>query len=256
MEISTALTLERDGAWVSHLRLGSHTGTHVDAPAHLVAGGRTVDRLDLAELCGPAVILGLESLAGSGRHAPLTADRLRPLIERFAPSGPETLPPRVLVHTGYAHNDPAHTGHPRTGHPHTGAHTGPDSAVGEHPYLTQDAARLLWDAGVRLLGIDTPSPDPSAPSEPLSEPPAEPPAGPQPEATGLPVHRVFLGGDGILVENLTGLSSFRPVRTPIETDWTARITLGVYPLPLAGRDGAPARVVARPRGTDERTPPC
>lgn len=217
VEISTAQTLERDGAWVSRLSLGSHTGTHVDAPAHLVAGARTVDRLDLAELCGPAVILGLEGLEGDESRVPLTAGRLRPLIGRFAPSGPEALPPRVLVHTGS------------------------DSAVGEHPYLTQDAARLLWDAGVRLLGIDTPSPDPSLPSE-------------LPAVTGLPVHRVFLGGGGILVESLTGLGSFRPVKTSTGTpdhgpaaDWTSLITVGVYPIPLAGRDGAPARVVARPR---------
>ncbi|MGM7669556.1 cyclase family protein [Microbacterium sp. A93] len=219
VEIGTALTLEHDGAWVSHLCLGSHTGTHVDAPAHLVPGGRTVDRLELAELCGPAVILGLEGL---GPHAPITADRLRPLIGRFGPAGPDgpatpaaTLPPRVLVHTGAAELHPAH--------------------------LTEDAARLLWDAGARLLGIDTASPDSAA-------------------ATGLPVHRVFLGHDGILVENLTGLDCFRPPGTAQDpdrgADWTATITVGVYPLPLAGRDGAPARAVARHRGPDERTPPC
>ncbi|MCE5258044.1 MAG: cyclase family protein [Chloroflexi bacterium] len=41
----------------SVFRLGSHTGTHVDAPAHLFANGKTVDQLDLRVLVGPAVVV-------------------------------------------------------------------------------------------------------------------------------------------------------------------------------------------------------
>ena len=41
---------------VSRLALGSHAGTHVDAPAHALAGGATVDRLALDVLCGPATL--------------------------------------------------------------------------------------------------------------------------------------------------------------------------------------------------------
>lgn len=209
VEIGTALRYEPDGVWVSHLALGSHSGTHVDAPAHLLAGGRTVDQLTLDELCGPATVLGLEGL---GPDDPITAARLSAVAEADPVTG-QTPPTRVLVCTG------AEAGLP-------------------HPYLTEDAARWLWDAGVRLLGIDTPSPD-------------------HPAADGLPVHRVFLGGDGVLVENLTGLDTFRPLADggPL-ADWAAPITLGVYPLPLAGRDGAPARVVARRPDPEERTAPC
>jgi len=42
---------------LSALRLGSHAGTHVDAPAHFFADGASVDRLDLDRLCGPAQVV-------------------------------------------------------------------------------------------------------------------------------------------------------------------------------------------------------
>ena len=47
-----------DPADVSHLSFGTHTGTHVDPPAHFVAGGVTVDDLPLEVLVGPAVVAG------------------------------------------------------------------------------------------------------------------------------------------------------------------------------------------------------
>ena len=46
-----------DEASVSEITLGSHTGTHVDAPAHLLRGGAAVDALDLERLIGVAVVV-------------------------------------------------------------------------------------------------------------------------------------------------------------------------------------------------------
>jgi arylformamidase len=42
---------------VSRLELSSHTGTHVDAPLHFIAGGRGVETLDLSVLVGPALVV-------------------------------------------------------------------------------------------------------------------------------------------------------------------------------------------------------
>jgi arylformamidase len=39
---------------VSRLRCSVHTGTHVDAPLHFIAGGFAVEQLPLETLCGPA----------------------------------------------------------------------------------------------------------------------------------------------------------------------------------------------------------
>ena len=63
VDLSAALELERDGAAVTALHLGSHSGTHVDAPAHTVAGGRTMDAVGLDELVGDALVIRVPGLA-------------------------------------------------------------------------------------------------------------------------------------------------------------------------------------------------
>ncbi len=46
-----------DSANVSFLHFGAHTGTHVDAPAHFIAGRRKIDALSLEVLIGPARVI-------------------------------------------------------------------------------------------------------------------------------------------------------------------------------------------------------
>lgn len=48
-----------DVANLSNISLGSHTGTHVDAPHHFVDGENTVDNLDLDAMVGPVRVLDL-----------------------------------------------------------------------------------------------------------------------------------------------------------------------------------------------------
>jgi arylformamidase len=92
-----------DPADVSRLVLGTHTGTHVDPPAHFLPGAATVDALSLDVLVGPAIVAdlsagpidraALESLALSGGSirlllktggdaGALTPDGARWLVER------------------------------------------------------------------------------------------------------------------------------------------------------------------------------
>jgi len=51
-----------DGANVSRLELGTHTGTHVDPPYHFLADGATVDHLSLEALVGPCWVCDLAPL--------------------------------------------------------------------------------------------------------------------------------------------------------------------------------------------------
>lgn len=44
-------------AYISSLSLGTHTGTHIDAPAHFFPNGTTIDQLDLNDLiCSVEVV--------------------------------------------------------------------------------------------------------------------------------------------------------------------------------------------------------
>lgn len=192
VDLAPALELERDGASVTALHLGSHTGTHVDAPAHTIAGGRTMDRVALEELVGEALVI---RVAGLDDRATIGVDDLGEL--------PGRVPAIVVVDTGWA------------------AHFGTARAL-RHPALGVEAAQVLVERGMRVLGVDTLSPDATDATD------AADPAG----TMAFPVHGIVLGGDGLIVENLTGLDGLPP-----------RVRIGVFPLRLAG-DGAPARAVA------------
>ncbi len=52
---------------VADLRLGSHTGTHVDAPLHFSVGDTTIDRIPLEVLIGPAQVVDLRGVTPIGR---------------------------------------------------------------------------------------------------------------------------------------------------------------------------------------------
>ncbi len=62
--IESACTLEKDGCAVSRLSFGSHTGTHVDAPSHVLKDGLAVDNLNLENLMGQAVVLDFSQRNG------------------------------------------------------------------------------------------------------------------------------------------------------------------------------------------------
>ncbi|MFA6263499.1 MAG: cyclase family protein [Candidatus Babeliales bacterium] len=59
VHIEPTKTFTRDGARESRIALDSHTGTHIDAPAHFLKDGITVDQLCFDKLIGPCRVLDL-----------------------------------------------------------------------------------------------------------------------------------------------------------------------------------------------------
>ena len=47
---------------VTALSLGSHTGTHMDAPSHFVPGGKTIDQVELSRCVGPCQVVEAQGL--------------------------------------------------------------------------------------------------------------------------------------------------------------------------------------------------
>nr|WP_048148563.1 cyclase family protein [Palaeococcus ferrophilus] len=62
-------SIGRDGYFMNTISMGEHTGTHVDAPAHFVEGGKTVDELPLERFTGPGKVVRVEG--------PITAEHVR-----------------------------------------------------------------------------------------------------------------------------------------------------------------------------------
>ncbi len=133
--IEPALLLARDGVDVAALHLGSHTGTHLDAPSHCIAGGRTTGAIEMTELVADALVVHLRPLAPRATYG------LAEIADAL-PGGvlPETLPPIVVFDTGWA------------------GKFGSDAAF-DHPALSVDAATELVRRGMHVLTVDTLSPD-------------------------------------------------------------------------------------------------
>jgi kynurenine formamidase len=92
----------------------------------------------------------------------------------------------------------------------------------DHPYLSIDAASWLVEHQVKLLGVDFSTPDLTAHK--------------RPSGFTWPVHQILLSQGVLVAEHLTNLAPL--ANTRVEAMFLA--------LPIAGSDGAPARVLARP----------
>jgi len=63
ISIEPTKQFEKDGARETKITLSSHSGTHIDAPAHFLQRGDTVDAIPLEQLMGPCVVLDLTGIA-------------------------------------------------------------------------------------------------------------------------------------------------------------------------------------------------
>lgn len=59
VQIEAVKSFAQDNVRDSVMRLGSHTGTHVDAPAHFLQDGKTIDQVRLERLVGPCKVLSV-----------------------------------------------------------------------------------------------------------------------------------------------------------------------------------------------------
>ena len=55
IEITKEKDIEKDRTVVHSIKLGTHTGSHVDVPAHIIAGGKTLKDYPLNFFTGKAI---------------------------------------------------------------------------------------------------------------------------------------------------------------------------------------------------------
>ena len=61
-----ACTIEKDGFKETKISMLSHTGTHIDAPAHLIEGGRGLDEFDASHFIGSALVIDCRDIPADG----------------------------------------------------------------------------------------------------------------------------------------------------------------------------------------------
>lgn len=72
--IEVATTVAADGFYANTITYHEHVGTHLDAPAHFVEGGATVDRIDPSQLVAPLVVLDVTTQAEADEDYAVTVD--------------------------------------------------------------------------------------------------------------------------------------------------------------------------------------
>lgn len=168
----------------SRIECGCHIGTHVDAPRHFLAGAGGVDDMPLDRFAGPALVIrpGTDVLPG-----PLPAT----VLDGVDLAGIEF----VLFDTGWAR----HWGQPRY--------------YQDWPWLSPELAERLAGAGLKGVGIDTPSLD---------------------GFVGHRAHDICAARGMVNLENLANLSAL-PARG---------FRLLALPLKLADTEASPVRAAA------------
>lgn len=178
--VTPVAAIDADGYRLAELRCGTHTGTHVDAPAHTEPDGATLDTFDVDRFAMAATVVDCRDL---GAREPVPPDRV-----------PRADTDCAVFHTGW------------------------DEAWGtdryrDHPYLAPATARRCAERSLDVA-LDAASPDPSSPPRVEAGEPAGYPAhhailgagglvvenltglGPLPNRFELRVFPLALGGDG------------------------------------------------------------
>jgi arylformamidase len=189
IEFSQWAALENgDDANVTRLNFGAHTATHVDAPAHFIAGASRVEAMPLDVLVGEARVLEIPEKVRVIEPSHVSRDELQGAT-------------RVLF---------------KTRNSHFWANTREGFRT-DYTYIAPEAARLLVENGVRLVGIDYLSVEAF-------------------EAERCETHHALLSNGVVIIEGLD----------------LREIAAGTYeliclPLKITGGsgDGAPARAILR-----------
>ena len=167
---------------ITQISIGSHQGTHLDAMYHFLDDGKTLDQMPLDWFYGPAHVLRIPKGAGEE----LTVEDFAPFEAVLTPGA------KVIYETGW--------------HRRFGA----EDFFSAFPSLTLAAGEYLASRGIRMLGMDTPTPS----------------------RDWYEIHHILLGAEIVVVESLAHLDAVPD-----------RFTFMGFPLNLLGRDGSPIRAV-------------
>jgi arylformamidase len=176
------LDMEKGDPWDSgSIQMSLHTGVHADAPAHFIPEREGISEVPLENYLGPALVF---SQIGKGK---ISVEDLKPAMQQN--------PERLLIKTCPGRNF--------------------DLIPQEYSFFDESAANLIVKAGLKLIGIDTPSVD-------------------NPTAKILKIHRILGNANVSILENLK--------LTKVNDGFYELIAL---PLKIVGGDASPVRAVLR-----------
>jgi kynurenine formamidase len=111
---------------VTKLQMGTHTGTHIDSPAHFYPGGKTIDQVELPRFVVPGLVL---PVPGLDDDRAIGAEHIQGMLSHLPEGG------GVILRTDWSR------------------YWGKEQYF-RHPYLSTEAAQLIVSAGAGIVGID------------------------------------------------------------------------------------------------------
>jgi kynurenine formamidase len=201
--ISRGLTHEKDYCHVDLLKLGSHTGTHIDAPYHFLKDGQRIDEIPIQRFISNGILI---DVSGKSERELIDSTDLKSYASQIINGD------FVILKTGWDR----YFGTPK---------------YYRHPYLSADGARLLVKMGVSLVGIDALNVDPTYSA--IKDSDAAATDLPDEASYGYPVHDLLLSNNVLIVENLCNLDKIN----------AAKGIYSFLPLKLKDSDGSPIRAV-------------
>lgn len=112
--------------------LGTHVGTHVDAPRHFIPNGKSIDQISLDQLVGAAIVLDLSHFEDFHE---VTKDELSKIIGDLPVE-------RIVCRFDWDYKA-----------------LGTNAYYSDHAYFSEEACQWLVDIGCRLIALDTPQID-------------------------------------------------------------------------------------------------
>ena len=150
---------------IKQFKMHAGIGTHMDAPAHCIANGLTIDQIKITNLIAPCFVLDISNKAHA--HYSLSPQDIQQFESQYGLIPSNSF---VMVKTGWER-----------------FWSEPDKYRNNYafPSVSKEAAAILIQRNVQALGIDTLSPD-------------------RPE-DGFHTHQLFLENNKYIVENSTNL---------------------------------------------------
>lgn len=146
-------------------------GTHMDAPAHCIPNGKTIDQISIRDLIKPCVVIDISKKADANYL--LSVEDIVAFENKYGKIAADSL---VIVHTGWSRywNESIQYRNQL-----------------QFPSVSANAAEFLLSRNIVGLGIDTLSPDTAK--------------------SGFPVHQLLLSSGKIIIENMCNTDRLRPV---------------------------------------------
>lgn len=120
----------QNGYFVSQLIIGTHAGTHVDAPVHKIKGAMAIDEISIDKFFGRAYVMDLSGLKPLDEITSKHLEKHRDMIKGIR---------AVILKTNW------------------GQHSGREDYYSDFPGISEEAVEWFCSQGIDLIGLETPS---------------------------------------------------------------------------------------------------